>query len=173
MAPSYNPPMNELAKSLISTSAFAAPKSILQALPDSAAHEKPAAAAHSIPMHSIYDEVWHMAYWQDISLDWIEGKPTPVPEHASEGFPADTTEPWEVLRDRFLAGTQNAAAISNDHDRLEVVVACPTIGDDTRTMTIRDQLISLAAHNAYHLGRVVLLRQLMNLWPPPDGGYSW
>lgn len=160
--------MNELAKSLISTSAFAAPKSILQAITDAATYTTPFPTTHSI-----YDEVWHMAYWQEISLDWIEGKPTPVPEHAAEGFPTDTSEPWDALRERFLAGTQNAAAISNDHDKLDVVVACPTIGDDTRTMTIRDQLISLAAHNAYHLGRVVLLRQLMNLWPPPDGGYSW
>jgi hypothetical protein len=40
-------------------------------------------------------------------------------------------------------------------------------------MTIREQLESLAAHNAYHLGRVVLLRQLQNNWPPPDGGDSW
>jgi uncharacterized damage-inducible protein DinB len=160
--------MNELAKALISTSAFAAPASILQAIPEAAAQQKPAAVTHSI-----YDEVWHMAYWQNISLDWIEGKPTPVPEHSSEGFPSNTTEPWAALRERFLAGTQNAAALSNDHDLLEKVVACPTIGDDDRTMSVHDQLVSLAAHNAYHLGRIVLLRQLMNLWPPPAGGYSW
>ena len=41
------------------------------------------------------------------------------------------------------------------------------------SMTVREQLESLAAHNAYHLGRVVLLRQLLGIWPPPDGGDSW
>jgi hypothetical protein len=40
-------------------------------------------------------------------------------------------------------------------------------------MTVREQLESLAAHNAYHLGRIVLMRQLLNNWPPPDGGDSW
>jgi hypothetical protein len=40
-------------------------------------------------------------------------------------------------------------------------------------MTVREQLENLAAHNAYHLGRVVLLRQLHNAWPPPTGGFTW
>jgi uncharacterized damage-inducible protein DinB len=164
--------MNELAKALISTSAFAPPKNILQAIPEAAAHEKPGSALNSAT-HSIYDEIWHMAYWQDISLDWIEGKPTAVPIHASEGFPSDTTESWDSVRDRFLAGTRNAAALANDRERLEVIVACPNVDAPGRTMTIHDQLVSLAAHNAYHLGRVVLLRQLLSLWPPPDGGYTW
>jgi uncharacterized damage-inducible protein DinB len=164
--------MNELARALIGNSAFAPARTILQAIPDETASFKPSVATGSAP-HSIYDEVWHMAYWQDISLDWIQGKPTPVPSHAAEGFPLNTDEPWQTLRDRFLAGAQNAAAIANDTERLDVVVGCPTIGDSERTMTIQDQLVSMAAHNSYHLGRVVLLRQLLGNWPPPDGGYSW
>jgi uncharacterized damage-inducible protein DinB len=163
--------MIELAKSLIADSAFAPPKNILQALDAKAAHARPNPA---IP-HSIYGEVWHMAFWQEISLDWVQGKPTPVPEHASGGFPSDSDsqEPWDSLRDRFLAGTQNSAAIANDRDGLETRVACPTFDAPQRTMTVREQLESLAAHNAYHLGRIVLLRQLLNLWPPPDGGFTW
>lgn len=166
--------MNELAKSLIADSAFAAPANILQALDREAVLAKPYAG---IP-HSIYAEVWHMAFWQEISLDWVQGKPTPVPDHAAGGFPADAVvsavyEPWNELRERFLAGTQNAAAIANDRDGLDTRVNCPTIGDQQRTMTVREQLESLAAHNAYHLGRIVLIRQLLNLWPPPDGGYTW
>jgi uncharacterized damage-inducible protein DinB len=164
--------MNELSRALIGSSAFAPPKNILQAIPESAAHQKPAAG--SAP-RSIYEEVWHMAFWQDMSLDWIQGKPTPYPVHAAEGFPTDSSEPWDALRDRFLAGTQNAAAIANDTERLEVLVQCPTNPerDRPRDMTVRDQLESLAAHSAYHLGRIVLLRQLLGIWPPPDGGDTW
>ena len=164
--------MNELARALISSSAFAPAKNILQAIPDSAAHQKPSATA-SAP-RSIYEEVWHMAFWQDLSLDWVQGKPTPHPDHAETGFPADTSEPWDELRERFLAGAQNAAAIANDTDGLETVVHCPTNPERRPPdMTIREQLESLAAHNAYHLGRIVLLRQLLAIWPPPDGGDSW
>ena len=117
----------------------------------------------------------HMAFWQEISLDWVQGKPTPYPLHASEGFPTDLSASWDSVRERFLAGTQNAAAIANDTERLEVTVACPTNPERNRPadMTVREQLESLAAHNAYHLGRVVLLRQLLGIWPPPDGGDSW
>lgn len=164
--------MNELARALIANSAFAPPKNILQAIPESMSHQKPSTGTNSAP-HSIYEEVWHLAFWQNVTLDWVQAKATPYPEHASEGFPADSTEPWESLRGRFLAGTQNAAAIANDTEHLEQMVACPRHNEPNRAMTIREQLESLAAHNAYHLGRVVLLRQLLNIWPPPDGGDSW
>jgi uncharacterized damage-inducible protein DinB len=166
--------MNELARALIGSSAAAPPKNILQAIPEVAAHQKPVATAGSAP-HSIYDEVWHMAYWQGISLDWIQGKPTIAAKQASDGFPIHRNESWDDLRTRFLAGTQNAAAIANDTERLEVVVQCPSPSAHDRPvdMTVREQLESLAAHNAYHLGRIVLLRQLLNNWPPPDGGYPW
>jgi len=40
-------------------------------------------------------------------------------------------------------------------------------------MTVREQLESLVAHNAYHFGRIVLLRQLLRSWPPVSGGFSW
>ena len=166
--------MNELARALIGSSAFAPAKNILQAIPESSAHEKPATAVGAAP-RSIYEEVWHMAFWQEISLDWVQGKPTPYPLHASEGFPVDSSETWDDLRERFLAGTQNAAAIANDTERLDVLVACPTNPERNRPadMTVREQLESLAAHNAYHLGRIVLMRQLLGNWPPPDGGFTW
>jgi uncharacterized damage-inducible protein DinB len=164
--------MNELARALIGNSAFAPAKNILQAISDDAAIARPMADAGSAP-HSIYDEVWHMAFWQEISLDWVQGKATAYPEHAVEGFPSNAEEPWETLRERFLAGTQNAAAIANDTERLETPVACPRHNDTQRAMTVREQLESLAAHNGYHLGRIVLLRQLQGNWPPPDGGDSW
>jgi uncharacterized damage-inducible protein DinB len=168
----YNRLMNELAKSLISNSAFAAPSSILQGIPEALAQEKLVVGNAAAP-HSIYTEVWHMAYWQDLSLDWVEGRPTRCPEHAAEGFPSDNNEAWNKLCERFLTGAQNAAAIANDTDRLEISVLCPSPGDPARRMTVREQLESLAAHNSYHLGRIVLMRQLLGSWPPSAGGFTW
>src|SRR5580693_8508329 len=135
--------MNELARALIGSSAFAPAKNILQAVPETAALEKPTASAGSSP-RSIYEEVWHMAFWQEISLDWVQGKPTPYPAHASDGFPENFDDPWDNLRDRFLAGTQNAAAIANDTEGLDSVVACPTNPERNRPsdMTVREQLES-------------------------------
>jgi uncharacterized damage-inducible protein DinB len=161
--------MNELSRTLISNGVAAPPKNILQAIPEEVAHRRFA----SVP-HSIYEEVWHLAFWQELTLDWIEGRPTPYPAHASEGFPRSMDERWDALQDRFLAGVLQAAHLAEDTDRLSNTLSRPAVpGGETTPLDVREQLESLAAHNAYHLGRIVLLRQLSNCWPPPDGGDGW
>jgi len=118
-----------------------------------------------------------MAFWQQVTLDWIEGIETPFPAHASDGFPSEaetSREDWEQLRERFFDGGGKAAAVARDVGQLERLVRCPSRPPlPARTMTAREQLESLGAHNAYHFGRIVLLRQLLGVWPPPSGGYSW
>ena len=162
--------VNELARALIGDSAAAPPAHILEGLSEEVAHRQIAHAPHTI-----YDEVWHLAFWQQITLDWIGGVETPFPRKPSDGFPAGPcTENWAKLRARFLNGCDQAAAAAVDQSRLELPVLCSSRpGNPPRTMTIREQLESLAAHNAYHLGRIVLLRQLYGAWPPASGGFSW
>ena len=147
----------------------APPAHVLEAIDEAMAHRRQPGAPHSI-----YEEVWHLAFWQDLSLDWIAGKPTPYPEHASVGFPASATESWEAVRERFLRGAEQAADEARTEDRLEASVLCLSREPDPpRKMTVREQIEGVAAHNAYHLGRVVLLRQLFGAWPPPSGGDTW
>jgi hypothetical protein len=83
-------------------------------------------------------------------------------------------EYWGQLCERFLAGARRAADAAKDVARLNVEVRCTSRpGEPVRVMTVREQLESLAAHNGYHFGRIVLLRQLLGAWPPPKGGFSW
>jgi uncharacterized damage-inducible protein DinB len=167
-------PMNELAQALIAESYAAPPSHILEGLTDDLAHRD----LPNVP-HTIYAELWHLTFWQQITLDWIAGVETPYPNQPSDGFPKNppvepTHESWQQLRQRFLHGAEQAAAAAQDTSRLDHPVRCPSRpGSPTRIMSVRDQLISLAAHNAYHLGRIVLLRQLLNVWPPPSGGFTW
>ena len=162
----------ELAKALTAESAYAAPAKILEALPDDLAHRSVSGAPHTI-----YQELWHLAFWQQITLDWIAGVETPFPVKTSDPFPNETqtaAEKWPELCGRFLRGTEQAAVIADDPSRLMASIRCPSRpGHPVRIMTIHDQLISVAAHNAYHLGRIVLLRQLLGAWPPPSGGFTW
>jgi uncharacterized damage-inducible protein DinB len=162
--------MSELAQALVSDSYAAAPSHILEGLSDSLVHR-------TIPNapHTIYQELYHITFWQQISLDWIAGIETPFPAKPSDGFNTDPNrEPWEQLRQRFLLGAEQAAAAARDTTRLDQAIRCPSRpGHPTRIMTIRDQLISLATHNAYHFGRIVLLRQLLGAWPPASGGFTW
>jgi uncharacterized damage-inducible protein DinB len=162
--------MNELAQALIAKSYAAPPANILQGLTDDLAHRE----LPNIP-HTIYGELWHLAFWQQITLDWIAGTETPYPEKPTGAFPSKPhTESWEQLRERFLHGAEQAAAAAQDTTRLDLPIRCPSHpGAPTRIMSVRDQLISLAAHNAYHLGRIVVLRQLLQSWPPPSGGFTW
>jgi uncharacterized damage-inducible protein DinB len=164
--------MNELEQVLIGDSAHTAPAIILEGLGDEAAHRAVAGAPRTI-----YEELWHIVFWQQMTLDWIRGIETAYPVHASDGFPtADDAkkEDWDQLRRRFLATNKEAGAAALDGSRLEVEVRCPSRPEmPVRTMTVREQLESLGAHNAYHFGRIVLLRQIEGLWPPASGGFSW
>jgi uncharacterized damage-inducible protein DinB len=164
--------MNELEQTLIGASAAAPPAHILENLSEELVH----AATPGAP-HTVYQELWHVAFWQQVTLDWIAGLETPCPEQAALGFPTEAqiaAETWETLRRRFLEGAEQAAAVARDGGRLEETIRCPSrAGKPVRTMTVREQLESLTAHNAYHLGRIVLLRQLHQAWPPPSGGFTW
>lgn len=161
--------MNELQRSLIGSGVAAPPANILQAIDESLAHRRLEDAPHSI-----YEEVWHLAFWQDLSLAWIAGNLVPYPEHASLGFPSSSMETWESVRTRFLDGVAKASEIAGDPARMEQPVLCASLPPQKpRFMFVRDQLQSIVAHNAYHLGRVVMLRQIFGNWPPPSGGDTW
>jgi uncharacterized damage-inducible protein DinB len=161
--------MNELEQTLIGDSAAAPPAHILEGIQNDLAHRVVQGAPHTI-----YQELWHIAFWQQVTLEWVNGIETPFPTHPSAGFPADEREPWDQLCQRFFRDNQQAAALAGDEKRLEQSVRCPSQpGNPLRIMSVREQLESLAAHNAYHFGRIVLLRQLCGAWPPPAGGFTW
>jgi len=164
--------MAELEQILIGDAAAAAPAAVLEGLTNEIVHRGIDGAPRTI-----YEELWHTAFWLELSLDWIRGIETPFPPHDADGFPGDDAirrESWARLRERFLAGLESARAAVQDRERLDQPIRCPSRpGHPVRVMTVREQLENMAAHNAYHLGRMVLMRQLLRAWPPPSGGYSW
>ncbi|HEX4040052.1 MAG TPA: DinB family protein [Acidobacteriaceae bacterium] len=166
--------MNELALTLIGDSTHTPASHIVESLAEELAHRRVAGAPHRI-----YAEIWHAAFWQQQALDRIDGVETSFPQHNDLSFPneqQECAETWPSLARRFLAGAERSAAIADSPQprELERVVRCLSApGQPIRHMTVREQLESTAAHNAYHLGRVVLLLQMMGSWPPPSGGLTW
>ena len=164
--------MSELVEALISDSYAAKPAHIVEGVSEALAHRQVAGAPHTL-----YEELWHIVFWQQITLDWISGVATPFPERPQHAFPGDeqkAAETWDALRGRFLRTTEKAAGIAGDRARLGERITCASRpGQAARVMSVEDQLISLATHNAYHLGRMVLLRQMLGAWPPPSGGFTW
>ena len=103
--------------------------------------------------HSIYDELWHAATWQRtvVERDQAAGDdyPSAAPEHEQQ---------WDDVVRLFLDGARAAVAWAESPERLAL--------EEEPGVTMADALHSLAVHNAYHLGKIVALRQRIGAWPP-------
>ena len=146
-------------KHLFLTGEFAPRDHILGGLTLEQAGTRPAGAPHSI-----FEELWHAAQWQRIVLERDEA----AFEHWEGGelFPLDPAPEneavWQELVDSFLAYSERAVELARDETRLESAET-----DDNPGFTWRNALEVLAVHSAYHMGKIVLLRQLLGCWSPP------
>jgi len=103
--------------------------------------------------HSIYEELWHVVSYQQSIV--APGDPVReiYPSAAPEG-----EQQWHDLVRLFLDGARAAAALGQAPERLAHELE-PGV-------TLADELNSVAVHNAYHLGKIVALRQRIGAWPP-------
>jgi uncharacterized damage-inducible protein DinB len=103
--------------------------------------------------HSIYEELWHVVAYQQSVIEpggpVGDVYPRAAPEHEHQ---------WYDLVRVFLDGARAAAALGQAPERLALEVE-PGV-------TMADELNSVAVHNAYHLGKIVALRQRIGAWPP-------
>lgn len=108
--------------------------------------------------HSIYEELWHVVGYQQSIIE-------PGGDPAAEFYPSAPPEheqQWHDLVQMFLDGAHTAAALGQAPERLALEVE-PGV-------TLADELNSVAVHNAYHLGKIVALRQRIGAWPPTSDG---
>ena len=105
--------------------------------------------------HSIYEELWHVVAYQQSIIEpgqpTLDVYPRAVPEHEHQ---------WRDLVRVFMDGARAAAAMGQTPERLAREVE-PGV-------TMADELNSVAVHNAYHLGKIVALRQRIGAWPPTN-----
>jgi hypothetical protein len=112
--------------------------------------------------HTIYDELWHTTRWQDIIVHgdhdlyatWAAGIRYP-------GKPAASEQDWKALVGGFLAGLDAAAEVTSSQERLREELA--------PGLVMADALHGLAVHNAYHLGKIVAIRQMLGVWVAREG----
>jgi uncharacterized damage-inducible protein DinB len=127
-----------------------------------AAGSKPDGASHSA-----YQLLKHMVYWQAWVLAWLEGENPPVPRHASESWPAEdgptSRRAWDASVREFRRGLAKLERACRGAD-----LSSPR-GKKSRLAMLH----SIAAHNSYHAGQAVFLRQMIGKWPPPSGGLTW
>lgn len=114
--------------------------------------------------HSIYEELFHVAVWQRLMLTSAKGGALDDPKDADwpPTSAPDDEAAWTALVGDFLAGNEEAVAVGNETERHGETLP--------EGRTVRERLELLAVHNAYHLGKIVTLRQVLSLWNPPSGG---
>ena len=109
--------------------------------------------------HSIYEELWHAAAYQQSIIEPGnppgDRYPNAAPEHEHQ---------WHDLVRVFLDGARAAAAMGQEPERLARELE--------PGLTMADELSSVAVHNAYHLGKIVALRQRIGAWPPAGASES-
>jgi uncharacterized damage-inducible protein DinB len=120
--------------------------------------------------HSIADVVAHMSFWQDWFCRRCEGAADAMAAHADQGWPSVVSGAWPDVHTRFIAGLEAAAALADRAGQaITPAIEFPLLAH----YTIQDALIHIAQHNSHHLGQVILMRQMMGLWPPPAGSWTW
>lgn len=120
---------------------------------------------------TIWEQLAHMVFWQDVMLTRMCGQvPPPVP-HDADGWPKmppvkGQNEAWADLVAHSAAGLKEA----------EKIAKRAKLGNKMGSKmkrTFASQIMHLSIHNAYHTGQIVSLRRIIGNWPPPSGGSTW
>lgn len=145
------------------------PASIVDGLTADQAHAKP----HGLP-HSVAEIVAHMCFWQEWFNECAVSGFTGIPQHAVDGWPAVAAGAWDAVRTRYLQAIETAKQIARESNSLGTPLLPPEVHIDSLANQSRGSgILQMAAHNSHHLGQIITIRQLMNLWPPPGGTLTW
>ncbi len=128
---------------------------------------KMAGAHHDGAPHTIFQLLNHMTFWQEWVLKWLDGEDPAVPKHAPGGWPGSASPAnageWRRTVTRFQKGVGELGRKAHEGDIFSKRGKWSRLG----------MLHTIASHNSYHLGQVVLMRQMLGAWPPPSGGITW
>ena len=124
-------------------------------------------------MHTIAEVVAHMDFWQAWFLKRCRGEATAIAANAALGWPAVSDGEWPRVRERFLNGLSAAVDVADNPERLtapvEPAIELPALAE----YSVSEALVHVAGHNSHHLGQIITLRQMMGIWPPSSGSFTW
>lgn len=120
---------------------------------------------------TIWAELAHIVFWQEWLLEAARGNDPEFTPSYKEGWPKMPpvragAKKWDNLVRKFGEDLREAAGIAN------------TMNLNSRIpsrikRSYGSVLVTLADHNAYHIGQIVQMRKMMGWWPPPSGGCTW
>lgn len=101
--------------------------------------------------HSIWQNVNHVSFWREYGFATLDGRPKPSAADVEKGNFEEpgrpTVEAWNAARQRLEAS----------HKRVGQIIA-----DESQPL---DRFQHHLAHDAYHLGQVMLVRGILGLPP--------
>ena len=114
--------------------------------------------------YSLWHFVEHLRIAQWDILEFIRN-----PEHASPDYPSgyrpaadQTTDPagWQRSCDSFMADLEALKGLVRD-ERVDLLAPLP----HAKEYNAFREILLAADHNAYHIGELAIVRQVMGLWP--------
>lgn len=120
--------------------------------------------------HTIWQLLKHMNYWQDRLISRIEGMKVLPAKTSDDGWKFDPFPSDEEAYQRELGKLLTGINYMSEIMLPKIDVLNGSKGDYPHGFAV---IQAMASHLSYHLGEVVLLRRMLNTWPPPSGGFTW
>lgn len=117
---------------------------------------------------TLFELLSHIVFWQDWVVKWLRGKAPRIPSSAAKSWPTRRTPSSAATWTRLLRRYERDRAVL--HQCLSDV---PPLFQDRGGRTALEMLQTIASHNSYHAGQVVMVRKQLGVWPPPSGGLTW
>lgn len=151
------------------------------------AHVDPLASVEDLPSelaerriegfpHSVADLVFHMNYWMNYELKRIRGQNPHYPQHNAESFPS-ARQNWDQLKrdlSWFVSEFSKLAQSPPEELNREVEASTAALEQQSSKLNSVEALLwQMVAHNSYHAGQIVMIRQALKAWPPKSGGDTW
>jgi len=116
--------------------------------------------------YSFWHLLEHLRLAQEDIIEYILADAYQWPSFPDDYWPDKSTVTdvagWEQTISQFMDGRHKLVYIINDPD---VDLISPLPNSDKYQHNILREINIIANHNAYHIGELGILRQLMGLWP--------
>ncbi|WP_088009397.1 DinB family protein [Indiicoccus explosivorum] len=115
------------------------------------------------PANSIWETVRHLLFYKKRLLVRVKGEgakePAAADNDATFSIPDTSPDSWVQDRDELFSVHRALGEILAGSD--ETSLSAPVPGERTLALEMK----SLAMHDAYHIGQIVLLSKLQGTWP--------
>lgn len=126
-----------------------------------------AATANAVPpkgIHSCWQILYHIVYWQELMLSACKGESVQWPKNNDASWPENAgldTHTWTEIVSKFKKGIEVAETLTTKIDSIGDLPAWPKV-------PLYIGLMHLIQHNSFHFGELVATRQALGFWPPPE-----